>query len=64
VGIDGNGIPFSGNSQIIDPKGNVIDEAESNKEAVLTASISMEKLNEYRNKFPAHLDADRFSINP
>jgi omega-amidase len=64
VGFDGNGIPFSGNSQIIDPKGCVIAEAESHKEAVLTTSISLDDLNDYRTRFPAHLDADSFFVEP
>jgi predicted amidohydrolase len=64
VGVDGNGIPFSGNSQIIDPKGSVIIEAEGHKEAVLTTSISFDELKEYRTKFPAHLDADNFFVEP
>jgi predicted amidohydrolase len=62
IGTDENGIPFSGNSQVIDPKGQLIFEAESNKQTIETVSLSLSELNDYRTKFPAHLDADNFTL--
>lgn len=62
IGTDGNGIPFSGDSQVIDPKGKIVLETENNKETVATLSLSLKELNDYRAKFPAHLDADNFTL--
>lgn len=62
IGADGNGIPFSGDSQVIDPKGHLIFEAESNKQAIETVCLSHSELYDYRTKFPAHLDSDPFTL--
>ncbi len=57
VGTDGNGHPFSGDSSVIDPRGNILFQRE-NKEAIHTASLSYAELKEYRESFPAWMDAD------
>ena len=41
IGIDGNGIKYSGNSQIINPKGNIIASAMVNEESCVSADLSM-----------------------
>ena len=57
IGIDGNGHPYSGDSSIIDPWGNVLfhkhDEA-----CIFTAELSYDVLNNCRESFPAWMDAD------
>ena len=63
VGEDGNGIPFSGNSIAIDPTGNPLLELEPNKEIHKTVSLSYNKIAELREKFPAHLDMDKFTLH-
>jgi predicted amidohydrolase len=61
VGIDGNDIEYDGHSSIISPKGDTIFSIESS-EAVRTTEISANSLHAFRDKFPAYLDADEFSI--
>ncbi|MCU0461933.1 MAG: amidohydrolase [Bacteroidales bacterium] len=62
TGTDGAGIKYSGDSMIIDPKGEVMASAGRNKESVIAADLSLSELNEFRIKFPAHLDADKFIL--
>ena len=62
IGTDGAGINYSGDSMIIDPKGEVIISA-GEKECSITADISMDELREFRKKFPVLDDADDFAIN-
>ncbi|HUV01629.1 MAG TPA: amidohydrolase [Bacteroidales bacterium] len=63
TGWDGEGIKYSGNSMIIGPKGNIITEIDDNKEELVTAEISLSVLNDFRDKFPVHKDADNFTIS-
>lgn len=43
---------YTGNSQIINPQGEVIAQAESGKECVISAPLDMESLLKYRKVFP------------
>ncbi len=63
IGVDGNGITYSGDSSIIDPKGEIVSIADSGLEQCITADISIEDLMEFRKKFPVLNDADSFIIN-
>lgn len=63
IGTDGTGTKYCGDSLIISPKGEEIASAGKNKECSITADISLPELKAFRKKFPAHMDADRFSIN-
>lgn len=61
IGTDGKGTRHSGDSQAIDYMGRELihlGESETNE----LISLSKEELLEFRQKFPAHLDADRFDI--
>lgn len=62
VGADGNGVPHIGDSQIIDPTGQILSMASPNKEDIISSTLSMDELNTYRESFPAYLDADSFTI--
>ncbi len=62
VGEDGNQIPYSGHSALIDPKGEVIGDFESFQDASITKTIDLAELNAFREKFPVGLDSDRFKI--
>ncbi|MBN1158635.1 MAG: amidohydrolase [Bacteroidales bacterium] len=62
VGIDGNGISYRGESQVIGPKGNMLLNMGHGKNNSETVSLSMNELLEFREKFPVWLDRDRFSI--
>jgi predicted amidohydrolase len=56
IGVDGNEITYSGDSAVINPKGNPIFEAK-NLNIVQTVELDWQELQEYRQKFPAYLDA-------
>ncbi|MBN1533200.1 MAG: amidohydrolase [Spirochaetes bacterium] len=57
VGMDGNGIPYGGDSAILDPKGETMTDA-AGGETILEAVLSSETLARYREKFPVWKDAD------
>jgi omega-amidase len=61
VGIDGNGIEYNGQSSIIGPKGDQVFSVEG-VESIKTIELSANALQAYRDRFPAFLDADDFSI--
>jgi predicted amidohydrolase len=63
IGTDGEGIKYCGDSQIINPRGEVISSAAVNKEDVITAELSLTELNDFRTKFPVYDDADNFKID-
>ncbi|MBN2668487.1 MAG: amidohydrolase [Bacteroidales bacterium] len=62
VGNDGNDIQHSGDSALIDYKGDTLFEFAPFAEGIETIEINKNNLNEFRAKFPAHLDADAFNI--
>ena len=62
VGKDGNEIDYSGNSVVVNPKGEVISSIPENDNTNETLSISLEELNDFRTKFPVGMDADTFFI--
>ncbi len=61
VGQDGKGFDYSGDSIILDAQGLPLAEPGS-AAGVFSATLSAQALNGYREKFPAHLDADAFSL--
>lgn len=61
IGTDGNGHPYSGDSAIIHPKGHKLLET-SEQEGIHTITLSKQELTDFRESFPAHLDADAFSL--
>ena len=61
VGNDGNGIPHTGDSAVIDFKGEVL-ERKSIEEGILIHTLQREALTTFRDKFPAFLDADEFLL--
>ena len=62
VGVDGNSITYSGNSQMIDPKGKVFAITQEYVENIVAASLSYNELQRFRADFPVLNDADTFSI--
>lgn len=62
IGKDGEGISYSGDTVIIDPKGQIIEKAQDYKEEIISAELSLNELNAFREKFPVFLDADKFKI--
>ena len=63
IGRDGNGIDHSGDSVVHDfvgdPLAELVDES-----AVTTVALDRDALQAFRERFPAHLDADRFTLEP
>lgn len=62
VGKDNNDISYSGDSVIIDPKGMHTYQCKPGVEVVETVKLSAQELIDFRKKFPADLDSDRFTI--
>lgn len=61
IGTDGNGVECSGDSMIVDYVAEVLAEG-GDRETSVSATLSLNKLERYRNKFPAWKDADSFSL--
>lgn len=60
IGEDGKGIEYNGHSGAYSPKGEALAFSES--EELMSLTLSGEDLLKFREKFPAHLDADTFDI--
>jgi omega-amidase len=61
IGIDGTGIEYNGHSSIISPKGDAIwtnEGAEINR----TMELNANSLHAFRDRFPAYMDGDDFTI--
>ncbi len=61
VGADGPGMAHAGDSAAIDFLGQPLTELGATA-AVSTVSLDLEALHAFRGKFPAHLDADAFTL--
>lgn len=61
VGKDAQGLDYAGDSAVIDFLGQPLAE-KSGAEFVATVSLDRAALDAFRAKFPAHMDADEFSI--
>ncbi len=61
VGSDGNDISYSGDSLIINPKGELICSL-NDEEAVYSINLNRSELDEFRQKFPVLKDADSFKL--
>lgn len=62
VGVDGNQISYSGNSQLIDAKGRLVASGDESAESIIFAEFSSKELADFRIKFPVLNDADEFVI--
>jgi predicted amidohydrolase len=61
VGEDGGGNSYVGDSAVLDFLGQPLVEL-TDKAQVVTVPIDLEALRAWRDRFPAHLDADAFSL--
>ncbi len=57
-----SGIIYSGNSAVIDPKGNVISTIPAYQNTIETTTLNRQELEDFREKFPVGLDGDDFEI--
>lgn len=62
VGIDGFGLKYSGDSVLLDSRGQEVVACTPGIEETLTADISLDALIDFRRKFPAWMDGDQFEI--
>ena len=62
IGSDANGLSYSGDSMAIAADGELLADLESENKSC-TVSLSATRLMQYRDKFPAHMDADTFALN-
>lgn len=53
---------YAGDSTVVDFRGGTLARAPEDKEAVVTTVLEREPLLRFREKFPAHLDADDFRL--
>lgn len=60
-GTDGNGHPYAGGSAVIDAVGRTVIEC-AGEAGVVDAVLEHDALLEHRRRFPAHLDADGFTL--
>lgn len=63
VGVDGNDIPHSGDSLVLNPMGEVLYHM-ANDEDIFTIQLDKQELTDIRVKLPFLKDADRFHIQP
>ena len=63
VGDDGVGVPHPGASAVLDYMGKPLVELGADP-ATATVEVDIEALRRWRDKFPAHLDADAFTLAP
>jgi omega-amidase len=62
IGQDGNGIGYCGDSVVHDYLGEPVAEL-ADESAVTTVELDGDALRAFRERFPAHLDADRFTLD-
>ncbi|HET9834793.1 MAG TPA: amidohydrolase [Rhodanobacteraceae bacterium] len=62
VGVDGNGQEYAGGSAVLDFLGAPLSE-DSDQELVTTTTLSGADLRAYRERFPAWMDADAFTLS-
>jgi omega-amidase len=61
VGTDGNDVNYAGDSMVADYLGALSVDAENNA-GTFSTTLSLDKLERYRHKFPAWKDADNFTL--
>ena len=63
VGVDGNDLPYAGDSAVLDPIGEPLVEL-GPQEQVVTVTVDPSPLLAHRERFPAWMDADSFTLDP
>lgn len=62
IGEDGKGLEYSGDSLLVDFKGQALLDAPAGEAFVKTGKLSGESLQQFRKRFPAWQDADAFGL--
>ncbi|PBQ31415.1 amidohydrolase [Sphingobacteriaceae bacterium] len=63
IGKDGNDFSHSGDSVVINPRGEIISKTKAHTESVETIELDKNYLEDFRKIFPVGLDADEFDLN-
>lgn len=63
MGTDGLGLAYSGDSLAVDFKGELLIDQAENTAFVQTTSLDLAALHQFREQFPAWMDADKFSLH-
>ncbi|MCD6068304.1 MAG: amidohydrolase [Bacteroidetes bacterium] len=63
IGEDGNKFPHSGDSAVINPRGEILSKANANEDRIETLELSYDYLQEFRKLFPVGMDADAFTLD-
>jgi predicted amidohydrolase len=61
VGTDGNGVAYSGDSMVVDFSGEILLDA-GGAEGIYAFELAHDRLDDYRQSFPAWRDADPFTL--
>lgn len=62
IGNDGNNIYHSGDSAVVNYKGEVVSKTKAHEEAIETVVLSKKELEDWRKTFPAWMDGDEFEV--
>ncbi len=62
IGEDGNGIAHSGDTSMINPRGEIISKTQPHQDKAETVALSYTYLQDFRKVFPVMLDGDDFEI--
>lgn len=62
IGADGNGIAHSGDTAVLNPRGEAISQTKAHEDRLETLTLSYQALSDFRNAFPVLKDADSFRI--
>jgi omega-amidase len=62
IGEDGKGFKHSGDSMVINPRGEIISTIKPNEDSITTIELGKTYLEEFRKVFPVGLDADDFTL--
>ncbi len=62
IGKDGNDFSHSGDSAVINPRGEVLTKLTAHQDAIETIEINADYLKEFRKIFPVGLDSDDFEL--
>jgi len=63
VGVDGNGLQYSGDSMVLDMQGQPLFDGQNKGEILPTIAFDQKALKNYREQFPAWQDADSFTLS-
>ncbi len=64
IGSDANSLNYSGDSLVVDYLGQICSELPVGQAGVLVTELDLDALQQFKQKFPAYLDADAFVLTP